>query len=169
LLDQGLERIDLVNGRTLRVNAAALEKVRELAKTSYALQRVKVAGRLEEIRYSDCRFGLVLESGAILQGAALGVGHQTLKDHFGRVVVVTGMAAFRPSGRPLRVDAERIEPASEREGRLWSAPPKPLLAPLPARQLRDEQRAKAGLAALMGKWPGDESDEQVRAVLEGLS
>ncbi|MBI5547199.1 MAG: hypothetical protein HY901_25235, partial [Deltaproteobacteria bacterium] len=46
LLDQGLERIDLVNGRTLRVNAAALEKVRELAKTSYALQRVKVAGRL---------------------------------------------------------------------------------------------------------------------------
>lgn len=169
LLDQGIERIEIVNGRTLRVDAAALDRVRELARISYAPQRVKVAGRLEEIRYSDCRFSLILGNGAVLQGTAFGLGHQTLRDHFGQAVVVTGTAAFRPSGKPLRVDVERIEPASERDGRLWSAPPKPLLAPLSARQLREEQRGKGGLAALLGKWPGDESDELVRSALESLS
>ncbi|MBI2373597.1 MAG: hypothetical protein HYV07_06325 [Deltaproteobacteria bacterium] len=40
---------------------------------------------------------------------------------------------FRASGTPLRIEAERIEKASERELKIWSAPPKPLLAPHPGR------------------------------------
>ncbi|MGI5863487.1 MAG: hypothetical protein ACOX6T_15735 [Myxococcales bacterium] len=149
LLKHGIERIKVVNGRTLRVDARALERVRELARSSFAPQRVRVAGRLEEIRYSDCRFSLVLGSGATLQGTALDLGHEALKEHFGRTVVVTGMAAFRPSGRPLCIDAERIEPASERDTQLWSALPKPLLAPFPGRQLHEEQRTRGRLTALL--------------------
>jgi hypothetical protein len=46
LLEQGVEKVELVNGRTVRVDSASLENVRALARNSYAPQRVKVAGRL---------------------------------------------------------------------------------------------------------------------------
>lgn len=37
-----------------------------------------------------------------------------------------------------------------------------------AERLRVEQTPETGLGAIMGKWPGDETDEQIREGLEGL-
>jgi len=169
VLQQGVAEVELVNGRVLRIDRGALEKVEALARHSFAPQRVRVAGRLEAIRYSDCRFTLLLASGAELAGTATELGQDLLRNLFGRAVVVTGMAVFRPSGRPLRIEADTLELASERDTRLWSQPPKPLLGPSPMAQIREDQRGKGGLGALLGRWPGDESDEQVAAALESLS
>jgi hypothetical protein len=169
LLDQGVDSVELVKGRTLRVNRESLENVHKLASRSFAPQRVRVAGTLETIRYSDCRFVLVLEDASTLAGTAIDLGNEVLREFFGRPVVVTGKAAFRASGKPLRIDAEHIEPASEEDSKIWSAAPRPLLGPFPTRQVREEQRAKGGLAAVLGKWPGDETDEEVQAALESLS
>lgn len=169
LFAYGIESVDIINGRTIRVDAPAVARVHQISAKAYAPQRVRVAGRLETIRYSDCRFTLLLGDGAPLQGTALDLGQGVLQGHFGQNVIITGTALFRASGKPLRIEAERIEKASEREVKIWSAPPKPLLAPHPSRQIRDEQRGRGGLSALLGKWPGDESDEQVTQALESLS
>jgi hypothetical protein len=53
--------------------------------------------------------------------------------------------------------------------KIWSMSPKPLLAPHPIRELLEEQRARKGFGALLGNWPGDETDDQMRAAIEALS
>lgn len=169
LFTSGIERVDIINGRTIRVDEPAVARVHQISAKAYASQRVRVAGRLETIRYSDCRFTLILGDGAQLQGTALDLGQDLLQGLFGQSVMITGTAVFRPSGKPLRIEAEHIERASERETKIWSAAPKPLLAPHPSQQIREQLRAKKGFGALLGKWPGDESDEQVAEALESLS
>jgi len=161
--------VEIINGRTIRIDRAAIARVRQISAKAYSAQRVRIAGRLETIRYSDCRFTLVLLDGTTLQGTALELGHDALQNHFGRTVVVTGKAVFRASGKPLRIEAESIEIASERDAVIWSSAPKPLLAPHPGRQLREEQRGKMGFGALLGQWPGDESDEELKAAMEAPS
>ena len=169
LLDQGVERVEMVNGRTLRVDGHSMLNIQRLAGRTYAPQRVRVAGRLETIRYSDCRFVLTLADGASMGGTAIDLGNEVLRESFGRTVMVTGRAVFRPSGRPLRIDAEKIEAASDRDALIWSSPPKPLLPSFAPKAIREEQRSKGGLSAVFGKWPGDESDEEVQAALDSLS
>lgn len=34
---------------------------------------------------------------------------------------------------------------------------------------KEQEQAKTGLAAIIGKWPGDESDEEINRALEELS
>ena len=169
LFSSGIDAVEIVNGRSIRVDEPAVARMRQISAKTYPPQRVRIAGRLEIIRYSDCRFTLVLDSGAQLQGTALDLGHGVLQGHFGQTVVVTGVAVFRASGKPLRIEAAQIEEASERDAKIWSTAPRPLLPPHPGRQIRDEQRGKSGLGGLLGKWPGDESDQQIREALESLS
>lgn len=165
LLGAGVDAVELVNGRTVRVDRDALERVTRLARIQYAPRKVRLAGRLDIIRYSDCRFTLVLQNGARVAGVAREPGAEALRGAFGTDVVVTGTAEFRPSGSLLRVSADLIEPARSSELELFGSLPRPLLAPAPV----DRPGARGGLEALLGEWPGDESLEQLLGQLEQLS
>lgn len=169
LIDHGVERVDLVNGRTITVNRESLARAQSVFEKSYAPQRVQVAGRLEAIRYSGCRFTLVTAGGTQLSGVAIDLGPEALSSFFGQDVLVTGTAVFRASGAPLRLEADRIQPASAQQVSLWSAMPRPLLGPRSRVTPATVQRGKGGLGAVFGKWPGDESDEEVAAALAAMS
>jgi hypothetical protein len=68
----------------------------------------------------------------------------------------------------LRLDAEWISPSGD-EAKVWSAPPRPLFGPLPAVDLRASQGPRRGIAAIFGRWPGEEPEEEVEARLRELS
>jgi hypothetical protein len=85
------------------------------------------------------------------------------------VAVVVGKAVFRPSGRALRIDAEKIGLAGHRDSEMYGRLPRPILSPLDPRSLRKSQGAKSGINALWGKWPGDESESDVQEALSRLS
>ena len=130
-------------------------------------QRVRLAGRLDTIRYSDRMFTLKLQSGVTLHGVAEGVLRETLAGLFGKRVTVSAIATFRPSGRELRLQADRIEPAGD-DFSLWSVEPRPLWGAA-APSLRQPQGPRSGLNAIIGRWPGDESEAKIAAALEALS
>jgi hypothetical protein len=134
-------------------------------------RRVMVASKLETIRHSDRAFSLVLESGESQRGVVVSeqITPADLASLFGRQALVSGSAKFRPSGMPLRIEADRIEPASLNDLAVFSAAPTPLLEEIEPRDLRKAHGLKSGLAAVIGQWPGDESDEQVDAALAELS
>lgn len=152
LLASGLEAVEIRNGRTVRVDRETIEHVVRLSKSAYPERKVRLAGKLDIIRYSDCRFTLVLASGAKVAGAARDLGAETLRAAFGKNVVVTGTAEFRPSGRLLRIDADHVEDATEGDLHLFTSVPRPLLGP----QVVERAPEKKGLATLLGEWPGDE-------------
>lgn len=165
VLGAGVDSFEIKNGRTLLLDAESLSRVAALLREPFAARRVRLAGRLESIQYSDCRYMLTLASGAKIAGTARDLGTETLRTWFGKQVVVTGMADFRPSGRLLRINAEGFEPASETDLQVFAAIPRPLNTAAPV----ERPAAEGGFAALLGKWPGDEPTEQLLAQLRKMA
>jgi hypothetical protein len=133
-------------------------------------RRVMVAGKLEMIRHSDRRFTLVLPAGEVLRGVASErVDISDLAGLFGKHVLVSGTVKFRPSGSVLRVEADHIEPASADDVAVFSSAPAPLVDDLDPHARSLPLGLGSGLAAIVGQWPGDETDEQILAALAELS
>jgi hypothetical protein len=88
-------------------------------------------------------------------------------DHFGQNVVIGGTGIYRPSGALLRVDAEAMAPAGPNDN-LFSVMPLATPRTIDMKELRRKQKAGGGMAAIFGKWPGDETEEELLAALKEM-
>lgn len=173
LLAHGIDCIEITNGRprakgSLRVYAENVKTIKDLQRKTPSNRRVRVSGKVDTIRHRDRMFILILESGQTLRGVADNIEAEELARFFGRVAVVSGTAVFRPSGSLLRIEAERIE-AAKGDVSVWSVEPRPIETDIDARTLRRAQDQHSGLNAIFGKWPGDETDDEILAALEATS
>ena len=134
-------------------------------------QGVRIAGKLDVLRHSDRTFTLILHSGGQLRGvvASDAIDLTALAALWGRPVVVSGVAKFRPSGSLLRVEAERIEPAAEHDLSLWGTVPLPVFGPMDERSLRQPWGPRSGVGAIFGQLPDEENDEEIIEALDRLS
>ncbi len=152
----------------VRLEPKGLECIRRLQARTPDPQQVRVAGKLDPAHCHDCRFGLTLASGETLRGIAGELEEAQLHGLFGERVVVSGLAFFRPSGSVQRIEAEHFE-AARGEVSLWADAPSPLRMPPNPWPIRAPQSPTTGVGAVFGKWPGNESDEEVFAALDALS
>lgn len=169
LYRSGLNSLEIVNGRIVAVSVDGLARVEALRRQTPLPRSVRIAGELDSIRYSDRMFELVLPSGEKLRGVAEEVEEGALTALWGKPVVVAGVAVFRPSASLLRVEARAVSPATEADLAIWGSSPRPLGNQADLKVLHVPQGPRAGLHALLGKWPGDEDDEAIRRALEAVS
>ena len=88
-----------------------------------------------------------------------------LRELFGKAVVVSGVAHYRPSGRLLLLDVESIGEAGAGD-RLFETTPvarKRHAVAIPVTQ--DES---SGVSAFFGTWPGAESEENLIEALQAI-
>jgi hypothetical protein len=168
VLAAGFESVEIVGEGSLEVRPEGIELVKSLRRKTPSPRRVRVAGALDAIRYSDRMFTLVLASGKTLRGVAESVDPERLRALFGREAVVSGRAVFRPSGSVLRIEAAEIEPATG-DTSMWSDEPRPLEVGLDVRELSEPQGPRSGVSAIFGRWPGEESDEEIASAFEEIS
>lgn len=169
IFTHGIDSVRFVNGQDLPIGPTDVQHIENLRSRTPAPQAVRLAGKIESIRHSDRMFLIELESGEKLRGIADAVDEAEPQAVWGKVAVVVGKAVFRPSGRALRIDAEKIGLAGRRDSEMYGRLPQPILRPLDPRSLRESQGAKSGINALWGKWPGDESESDVQEALRRLS
>lgn len=172
LFERGVQAIEIRNQKrdsALHVAPEALARVQHLYRTTPAPRRVRLGGWIDAIRYSDRAFTIRLESGKYVRGVLTEGTPETLAAFFGKAAIVSGLAYFRPSGAVQRVEAEALHAATPQEAAAWSVEPRPLDTGLEQRRLRRPQTRRTGLGAVFGQWPGDESDEEIFAVLEEIS
>jgi len=129
---------------------------------------VRIVGTLDMIRASTNSFALKLNDGQEVRGVLLEADIEKMKDLFKKEVLVLGRAVYRPSQRLLRVDADRVSLA-EGESSIWSHIPEPRGVRLDVSALRKPQGPRSGVAAIIGKWPGDETDSEIQRELEAIS
>jgi len=151
----------------VRFDRNTIRHVENLARTTPPEQRVRIVGELDMLKYSTSMFKLILDTGDRVRGVYEGDIAQ-LSNKLRERVVVSGHAIFRPSGKLLRVDAERLEEDSSAPA-LWSHIPTPKRTSLEREQLWRPQGSSSGISAIMNRWPGDEDDEEVARQLERLS
>lgn len=155
------------NGKSMDLNPESVGRFEALRRETPPKQWCRVSGKLEVIRHSDHAFALMLADGRAIRGVADPELDPTMKKWWGEKVVIEGQAVFRPSQNLLRVEAHKIDLA-EKEDAIWSALPAPLFPDLALHALQEPQGPKTGLAAIVGRWPGDESDEELLEALESL-
>jgi hypothetical protein len=153
-----------------RQNVAQLDrevaaKATELTDQTPSPRQVRVVGHLDMIRHSTRSFEMLLQEGNAVRGV-LENGEQmdALKSLLGKTVLVVGKAVYRPSGSLLRVDAQAIADGA-RESNMFSKVPAPIQHRQPITRLRISEQAKRGVPGFFGKWPGDETDEELLAML----
>jgi hypothetical protein len=165
----GVQKVHVHGAERLTVDEAAAANLKTLKRNIPADQRVVVVGKLDALRHSDRMFTLVLDDGRVVRGVVTpSVDLGVLGTLWGKRARVAGLSKFRPSGAVLRIEAESVVEA-EGDLSLFTGMPRPLLAELDLRSLHQPQGARSGLAAIVGKWPGDESDEEIAELLAELS
>jgi hypothetical protein len=165
----GVDTIEVVNGRTLRLDAEAVEGFDALKRGIPPDQRVILAGTLDELRHSSRMFTLVLEDGASIRGVVSGGFElERLGPLWGKKARVSGTAKFRPSGAILRAECDDIQPV-DGDISIWSRAPQPLFTEFDVRALHQEQGPRSGVSAIFGKWPGEESEEEFLRALSEVS
>jgi len=155
-------------GHPASISPQTIETARTFYQGTPAPRQVRVTGWLDMLRASTQTFALRLDDDQEIRGVLPDGSIEDVKPLWNRRVLVLGRAVYRPSGRLLRVDAARIS-AGDTEPSIWSRMPEPGTAKLDTSRLRRPQSTRSGMAAIMGHWPGDESDEEIEAALERLS
>ncbi|HEU4731867.1 MAG TPA: hypothetical protein VFT22_28425 [Kofleriaceae bacterium] len=158
-----LLRITSPDGRRIELSDASIEKFQRLATEPPPTQVDRLVGILDSLTVSSRTCLLRMADGMPLKGY---LGAQANLDDWkpllGREVVVEGAVAFRPSGRPQRIDIDHIAPATARDA-VWKRAPRGELA-------HEQLSLSTGdLATYFGQWPGDEDDDQVLLALRELS
>jgi hypothetical protein len=131
-------------------------------------QRVRLVGKLDGLEASTQRFSLLLDSGERVSGVYPEDNSDRLQSLWRKRVLVMGTSVFRVSGNVLRVEAESIDDGAGASS-LFSTLPVANGTRLTPGRVRKPQGARSGMAAIMGHWPGDETEEEIEAALERIS
>ena len=171
VFDGGARSLDLVDAaardRRLVLTPECMTQLGRLRARMPVPHAARVAGTVEPACYAGPGFTLRLRFGHALPCVAWHADTPVFAA--GSAVLVSGMAHFRPSGEALRIDAEYVGPATESELDFWSVKPQPDRYGFEPRELHQPQTRKTGIAAIIGMWPGDESDDEVFAYIEEIS
>ncbi|HVA66116.1 MAG TPA: hypothetical protein VNK24_04235 [Elusimicrobiota bacterium] len=154
-------------GENFHIGEPELKKIESVRKKTPEPRAFVVSGLLDSIKHSARRFQLALSDGQALPGIAdmEFLKTEDLRGLWGKKVTVKGMVYFFPSGRPRLIEAQLLK-AMESGEAVFDKMPEPEthhmlipqgLAPTSNRLLRDA----------WGKWPGDESIEDLLSTLQG--
>ena len=151
------------------IDAVTISAAEELYSKTPAPTRVRLVGVLDALRISTRTFALRLDDGNEVRGVLSAGDFSRVLDAFGMKlrVLVRGDAVFRPSGQLLLVDADDVTLAAD-ESPIWSRLPQGLAGDALQPGLHRRQTHTSGLAAIVGRWPGSESDEEIEAALKEL-
>ncbi len=165
LFGRGASRLRFMRagGAAIELAEPAMERFQRLATETPPSKVDRIVGHLDSLTMSTRTCLLKLSDGTSLRGnVATSVDLDQMKSLLGLDVVVEGMVAFRPSGRPQRIEVDHVAAAEARDA-LWRRTPH---GELPGEQLA---LPSEDLSSCFGQWPGDEDDEQVLAALRELS
>jgi hypothetical protein len=170
LFRHGVDRIEIVDRSTSRaLDKERIEGLKSLRRQIPGDQQAMVSGKLDLLRHSSRGFELHLDSGETVRGAVDDrTDFQALGPLIGCNVLATGRTTFRPSGQVLRLEADSVSLA-DTGASIWSTMPRPLISALDTRDLHRSQGPRSGVAAIIGQWPGDETDEEFASAVNALS
>jgi hypothetical protein len=142
-----------------RAHAPVLE---ELLRQTPASHAARLVGTLDTISYTRAEFLLGLQNGDSVQARQERHDPAALRRLFGERVVASGVLHYRPSGKPLYMEVESLQPARDADA-LFGELPWVARAELPFTQGTGE-----GPLAVEAAWPGEESEEELWRALKEL-
>lgn len=128
-------------------------------------QSVVLNGVVELLQYSKLKVKIKTAEGIVDGFLSDDLSSADIAKFWGKEVTITGTSYFKPRGKSV-IEIERVfEPGTG--DAFFSKRPKSETVDLQiARQIRE--KGSNPLANIMGKWPGDETDEEFEQLLKAL-
>jgi len=172
-LDGVFQSCVIGGGRSASVKSATIDKTvvasaDELTRSTPPPRQVRVAGVLDMIRASTNTVGLKLETGTEIRGVLVHGDATLIHELLDQKVTLLGKAIYRPSGNLLRIDVAEVRPMRD-EDAFFTRVPTPHRAATDREVVMEHQRRSSDVAAIIGRWPGDETDAEIERALQELS
>jgi hypothetical protein len=131
-------------------------------------QTVVVTGIFNSIKHTPKRFGLELGDGHQIRGEADSdyINTEEMRNLWGKKVTVKGLAYYKATGFVRFIEAEMIKPFEAGE-ELFETISMPRISS--DMIFKKKQPFKNPLSEVWGKWPGDESIDEILQILEQTS
>lgn len=147
-----------------------IEKVEKLRIRIPEPRAFMLAGHLEMVAYNSKKFHLQLADGQVIQGRINDefMSIEDLRHLWGKKVSAKGMVNFRPSGKIRLLEAQMLKTMEEGEEIFETSPVVQTQFEF-AKQIQSETTRRDWLKDIWGKWPGDESIEDIMNEIESRS
>ena len=136
-------------------------------KETHESKRIIVSGILDQLTCSKHTF--VLRIGRrVLRGVLPSGNIRAYRDLLGEKVVVDGTTTFQDSGKMTVIVATAIHKAAEQDA-VWEHVPHS--SPRTLDELRPRNPlppGASGFGRIFGRWPSDETDEEITAALKAI-
>jgi hypothetical protein len=117
------------------------------------------------LKYSKLKVQIKTEEGIVDGVLSDSLSFEDIAPFWGKEVSITGTAHFKPRGHSV-IEIERVFEAGEGDVYLSKKPKSETVEKQLERQIREKDGNQ--LAQIMGKWPGDETDEEFEQMLKDL-
>jgi hypothetical protein len=140
-----------------------------LKKKRQAPQTVIVSGFLDTIEFSQNRFRLAMKNGETLQGKIDKelISPEQMRKLWGQQVTIKGVLHYQPSGKPNFLEAQVIQ-ASRPGDEIFEKIDTPKSVAQIWAEVESEMSGRDVVAEIWGKWPGDESIEEILDALKAM-
>lgn len=162
VFSQGVDKVHFLNKKGLHITPETITMFKEREASLPFPCPVKVLGHLEAVRAQDRTFKLVtVQDEHVIKGIAKHIAHKKLQTLLNKEVLISGIAYFTMAGKTLRVEAEQIAIAGERELALWSKLPVSILSKSNANQYKMSHGSQTDDQTIFDQWPEGETEEEL--------
>lgn len=164
------EKILLTNRSTIpaiEFSRKEIDKIESLYKSIPSPQKTVVAGVIDEMKFSREQVILTTADHKKIVVVVAKDLFQELKEYFGQEIAITGLAHFKPGGQLSYVQMESFGDAGKATKFFSKKPHKMSMQQQIALQIR-EGKKRNPIDDIIGKWPGDESLEDLMQMLKDL-
>jgi hypothetical protein len=149
------------------IDSLIIEKVEKLKIRIPEPQAFMLAGHLEMVAYNSKKFQMTLPDGQVIQGKINDefMSIEDLRHLWGKKVSAKGIVSFRPSGRIRLLEAQMLKPMEQGEEIFANVPVVQTQLEF-VKQIQTEATRHDWLKDIWGKWPGDESVEEIMEEIE---
>ncbi len=153
--------------KNIKIDNEQIERVKKLTASIPESRKIILSGFIDVIEHHAGRFKLNLENGEKIQGEIDRsiLDSEVMRDHWGKKVTVRGMADYKPNGKVRFLRADLLKPFEESE-KLFEEymiyeQPRELVY-----QISKNKSDVSPLKEIWGKWPSEESIEQILTELD---
>ncbi|MEX2633658.1 MAG: hypothetical protein WD267_06465 [Balneolales bacterium] len=152
----------------IKLTTKEIDQIENLYKSLPEPQKVVINGVIDEMKYSKKQMVLLTEKKErIVVMPQDNSVINNISSYFGKEITLTGMAHFKPGGQLSYVMLESFGEPGKVDRFFSKRPHKTGVQQQIAVQLREGKKANP-LDNIIGKWPGDETDEEFEQMLKGL-
>ncbi|MBL7138721.1 MAG: hypothetical protein ISS17_08110 [Bacteroidales bacterium] len=147
----------------LRLSKQEFAKIKQLEEEIPEPEPVLLNGTVEELKYSKLKVRIKTEEGIVDGFLGDGFDSETIAPFWGKEISLTGTAHYKPGGKSV-IEIDRVFKPSEGDAFFSKKPRSETVEQQIDRQIREGKKMNP-LPDIVGKWPGDETFEELLEML----